>query len=71
MMSFYDCDSGLTLKSGRCLYANLGVLGIGPDASQITEGYDGTIGNDDLSAEEKAEIAAEMIRRWKQWGGIS
>ncbi len=82
-MKFNERDDTYTLSTGRILSANLGILGIGPDAEDISDGYDG---NADLcaedgfwdthevwerpvlSAEERMEIAGEMISRWHKWG---
>lgn len=68
-----------TLGSGRKVYANSGVLGMGLDGT-VYEGSDGTPWVSEggvaveaeavLTAEERAEVAAEMVGRWKKWGGL-
>ncbi len=67
----YDKHSNLyTLSSGRRVYANHGIFGLGHDGAGIdgallTEGYDGPVFDaDDWTPDERAEVADEMIRRW-------
>jgi len=67
-------ESSYRLQSGREFYAHGGIIGIGPDCGKggLSEGYDGGIvtacdWDDDFvpwTAEERAELADEMIRRW-------
>ena len=70
----YDGDDTYTFASGRTVYANCGIIGLGPGL-EIAEGYDG---NPDPDArwfssdkpwtdEECAEIADMMIERWQRW----
>ena len=60
------------LASGRELYSNGDIWGLGPDL-QLYEGYDGAVYFDDdipeaaLSAEEKSELSKLMIARWMLW----
>jgi hypothetical protein len=67
--------TGYTLDTGRNLRANQGLL-CPTDEGLLAEGYDGTVdagwGEDDcdepaLTAAERTEIAAYMIRRWQEW----
>jgi len=66
------------LASGRTFYAHAGVLGFGIglvlDASELCEGWDGTVNPtvDDeppFAPEERREIAEAMVTRWVAWGG--
>lgn len=67
------------LSSGRRLYANNGRLSLDA-ASELAQGYDGSCcvqvdgywvdADSVLTAEEKAEIATEMVKRWEKWGGL-
>lgn len=70
----------LILKSGRVVSANRGIFGVTPDGEEISEGYDGEIftwafkeedygesARPAWSAEERRELADEMIRRWNAW----
>lgn len=67
-----------TLKSGRTVYANNGIIGLGEPVSgfEVTEGYDGIITwppyndppePDDLTADDMREIADMMIDRWTRF----
>lgn len=56
---------GFTLKSGKPIYANCGLLTIGLDG-QLYEGYDGKL-DIELTQEEKREISNHMIARWRKW----
>ena len=68
------------LSSGREFYATRGIIGIGPDcgADELGEGDDGAIvvvrdwdpHFTPWSAEERAELADEMIRRWSVFKGV-
>lgn len=65
------------LSSGRIISPNMCIIGIDEDG-EIHEGYDSTLETDydeeladkdddytqELTPEEKSEIAQEMIRRW-------
>jgi hypothetical protein len=76
----YD-NNKYKLSSGRIVHADDGVLGLGPDANLLYPGYDarrhresadGSSHDDDqhgheLTAEERLEVAAEMIWRWFRW----
>lgn len=57
------------LWSGRRLYANCNVLGIGPDGSVHT-GYDDHLETSDFTPEERRELAEYAIAKWKAWGGL-
>ena len=65
-------DSEITLKSGRKIYANLGIIGLSPDL-EVSGGYDGGLmyadrrgADDDVyeSVDDLREIADLMIARW-------
>ena len=75
----YDNDT-YKLSSGRIMHAEDGVLGLGPSADILYPGYDGRRhessdgdSHDDdqqmqeLTADERLEVAAEMIWRWFRW----
>lgn len=65
-------DDTLILSSGRSVYANCGIVGISPDGV-VTEGYDGGLdpsGEGDFTEDERREIAAYMISRWREWGNL-
>ena len=76
----YD-NNTYKLGSGRILHANDGVLGLGPSADVLYDGYDGHRHRDspdgsthddgrhlrDLTSDERYEVAAEMIWRWFRW----
>jgi len=62
----------ITLKSGRKIYANCGIVGIDADGA-ISGGYDGSLGDyydekakdvKPLPPEDMIEIADIMIARW-------
>jgi len=64
----------IVLSTGTRFYAHAGVVGVGEGGKgTITTGYDDdTYDRDDsgdveFTAEERREIADEMIRRWEAW----
>ena len=77
----YDRETGTyTLKSGRVIRVDGGILGLGPDDMTLYEGYsgkycehapgaaDGDAGRPHtLTPDERYEIASEMVHRWLQW----
>jgi len=77
----YNRETGTyTLKSGRVIRVDAGILGLGPDDMTLYEGYsrkyvedvpDAARGRDGraykLSPDERYEIASEMVHRWLQW----
>ena len=76
----FDGDDIYTLSTGRTFYANNGILGIDPKL-RIFDGYDGEFHQENNPRDdeadypdvrwtqaERAEIAAEMVRRWTEWG---
>ena len=65
----YDGDDLYTFTSGRTVYVNRGVIGLGHDL-RITGGYDGhpdPDGDPPWTPEECAEIVDMMIERWREW----
>ena len=72
-VSTEDDNSGfdIVLSSGRRIYANGQIVGIGPDLD-VHEGCDGSIpwpginpgGGDDLTSDDMRELADIMIERW-------
>ena len=77
----YDRDTGTyTLKSGRVIRANAGVLGLGPEDAKLYQGYNGTYFEGSpgveqdahgrpykLTPDERYEIGSEMVHRWLRW----
>jgi hypothetical protein len=65
-------DDGYKFEcTGRGFYANNCIVGIAPDTDgtgvSISEGYDGGIDIDDMTPEEKIELADYMINLWQQF----
>lgn len=65
-MRFNETRYEYTLSTGRRVYANNGILGIGPDGG-IYEGYDSCVLDDDFTDDERAEIADYMIELWQAY----
>lgn len=71
--------NGFVLSSGRVVYANCARVGIAADLT-INGGYDQAIqterdewDDDDVNtwtAQERRELAEEMIRMWAEFGGL-
>ena len=72
----------LIFSTGRTIYANNGIIGIGKTEEwadinhsltsirlNVYEGYDGYI-DEDLSQDEKIELAGFMAARWLEWAGV-
>lgn len=62
-------DSTMILKSGKKIYVNHGLISIDDD-NNIYEGYDGEIDiydYNELTKDERIEIAEYMIERWKKY----
>jgi hypothetical protein len=72
----------MKLPSGTEIYANNGIIGIGPELTTVFEGYDGQIDeldpnkqnyDDDiphtntLSKQDRLAIAEIMIKRWMDY----
>ena len=57
------------LSNGKRVFANCYILGIGKDSEgiSISGGYDQGIDSDDLTLEEKRELATYAIDLWKVW----
>ena len=69
-MKWIEADSEYKLRSGKRVYANNGILGLGHSAipDEVSEGYDGEVGTrDDFTDAERREMAAYMIARWRAW----
>jgi hypothetical protein len=77
-----DTYHNYELSTGKRFYANSGILGLGPDDGpddNPAQGYDGHVHvytenyqhMVPLTADEKREIAEEMIARWKRWGELA
>lgn len=55
-------------STGRTEYANNGIIGIGPEADGVSEGYDGGMGRrDDFTDAERTELADYMIGQWQRF----
>ena len=70
----YVDDEYIFQTTGRRLYANNGILGLGPEkeggqVDEVSEGYDGGFEPWDppLSPTERTELGYYMIARWKKW----
>ena len=67
----FDVDEHYELEcSGRLCYANNGILGLNPDADDVTEGYDGGFESryeDKFTPAERQEIGNHMIALWTTW----
>lgn len=63
-----DCSDGIMFSNGIAMYANHGIVGIDADGA-ISEGYDGGISEDELTHEQKVELADLMISRWTIFRG--
>jgi hypothetical protein len=77
----YDRETGTyTLKSGRVIRANAGILGLAPDDVTLYEGsagryFEGLPGDEEdedgrpykLTPAERYEIGSEMVHRWLRW----
>lgn len=72
----YDVvHNSYTLTTGRRFYANRGIVGLGPQAGDLSSGYDDGIELErDWDPEfppwtvaERRELADEMIRRWERF----
>jgi hypothetical protein len=73
-----DCSqSNVTFEStGREVYAHGGIIGLSPNLTQVSEGYDGNIetyysdpefGEAPLTAEERRELADYMKALWERY----
>jgi len=56
----------LIFSTGRKVYANSGIIGIGFGGG-ITEGYDGGLNDRDWTPAERVELAEYMIEQWKRY----
>lgn len=60
----------LIFSTGKFRYANNGIIGLSEpdeDGWEVTEGYDGGIDINDLTKEEKVELADYMINLWQRF----
>lgn len=57
-------DDTITFSTGTEVYANRGFVGINLDRNSICEGLDGGIDKEELTTEERCELADHMIGRW-------
>lgn len=69
-----DEKSVFILESGRKLYAHAQILGIGfewlpdnPRQLTVFEGYDGDLGLEKFTTDERREIAEYAIDLWNKW----
>ena len=69
----YADDHYIFQSTGRRLYANNGILGLGPEENgqvdEVSEGADGGFEPWDppLSPIERAELGYYMVARWIKW----
>lgn len=62
-----DAQWALNIRRlARQIAAHEGIVGIGADGVP-THGYDGGLDDDRLSAEQKRELAEQMIARWRAY----
>ena len=54
------------LSTGKEISANCSILGINPEL-ELHEGYDGKIYEDDLTSQEKLEIAEYAMALWQEY----
>ena len=54
------------LSTGKVISANCSILGISPELD-LHEGYDGTINEEDLTPQEKLEVAEYAISLWQEY----
>ncbi len=67
-MKWHRADDEYELSTGKRIYANRGILGLGVSADGLSEGYDGSVGTKaDFTDAERREMADEMIARWEAW----
>lgn len=60
--------SSFYFESGKKLYANRGIVGLDVDTLETFGGYDGEFGIcDDLSQEEREDLANYMISKWNEY----
>jgi len=57
------------LSSGRAFYANHGLISLSRDAEEpqgfeLGEGYDGHVGDEEWTADDRRELAEYMIEEW-------
>ena len=70
-MTWDEAHAEYILQSGRRVYANGGIMGVGVEETGdvfVSEGSDGGVGYaDDFTDDERREIGHEMIARWQRW----
>lgn len=59
-------NDGLRFSTGKEIYCSGGIVGIDPE-NCITQGSDSGLDEDELTPEERVELAEFMIARWKQY----
>ena len=64
---------GLIFSTGKAVYANNGIVGISDMDGLIAiwEGYDDEVAVNDLSMDERIELADYMIGLWRKFRHIS
>ena len=62
-------DDEFELDSGRRIYANNWLLSVASANSFLSHGYDGTL-TEELTKEERQEIARYMIALWNDWAAF-
>ena len=62
----YGHHDDFILSTGKEISANCSILGINPEL-ELHEGYDGTINEEDLTPQEKLEIAEYAISLWQKY----
>lgn len=64
-----DSDLVIFESTGKKVYANCGIIGVSSDSKKIylSEGYDGDFPDEELSKEEREELADYMINLWTEF----
>jgi hypothetical protein len=59
-------NNRIIFLTGKRIYSNNGIIGLSPKL-EVTEGYDGDIEIEDLTKEERLELAEYMLKKWTEF----
>ena len=62
----YSRDEGLVLSTGTEVEANCGIIGLSPEG-KVFGGYDDAYVDKNLTSNERRELAAYMIAKWREY----